>query len=130
MTYREQTREFGLREWRRYPPELAKEAWECLSAEELDDLKRIIERVHRHDLDGIRRAVTDLAVTRHRQRAKARRDAETDVRARILVGARLPREKAEEVRQAAQGTGRSVYRFVADAIERELEKCMNIQGNE
>ena len=130
MTYREQTRRNGVKEWRRYPPELAEKAWKCLSAEEVEDLKRLIERAVNGSLADCKRALNDYAVTRLRTRRKARQDAETDVRARTLVGARLPREKAEEVRQAARLTGRSVYRFVADAIERELEGCMNIHGNE
>lgn len=121
MTYREQTKKLGLKEWRRYPGELGVSAWKELQKEELEDLKRVIERAYNEDLKGAHRALRDFAVTRYRLRKKARRDAETDARTRVLVGARLPRETAERVKEAAQAEGKSVYRWVRDAIEKALD---------
>ena len=122
MTYRRKTRKKRLR----YPPEMAGLAWQSIAEREREALENVVRCAWAGDLTAVKEAMNDLAVTRLRARRKAERDSITDVRRRILVGARLPRAKAEEVRKAAQATGRSKYRFVADAIERELQRCMNI----
>lgn len=56
-----------------------------------------------------------------RRRAQQRRDsdAETDVKRRLLVGARLPRETAERYRECARSHGLSLYSFACSALERE-----------
>ena len=126
MTYRKQN---GIK-WLRYGREMSHIAWGEVGTEERNALEKIAKTAYQGDLDQAKRALNDYAVMRHRNRKKARRDAETDVRRRILVGARLPREKGEEVRSAALATGRSIYRFVSDAIDREVKRCMNMQADE
>ena len=60
-----------------------------------------------------------LAILLARQARKRASDRRTDHARRVLVGARLERDRAERYRQAAAQTGRSLYRFVADALECE-----------
>ena len=119
MTYRKHPRI----KWLRYDPELSGIAWKEVGKDEREALVKVVERALDDDFPGTKRALNDYAVARHRARRKAARDAEIDNRTRVLVGARLPRERAKEVKKAAALTGRSVYRFVADAIERELGIC-------
>ena len=114
----------------RYTDEVSRLAWEELGENERKLLEKAVERASASDLPGAKRALRDYAVTRLRARRKARNDAETDNRTRVLIGARLTREKGMEVKVCALATGRSVYRFVADAIERETARCMNMQNNE
>ncbi len=56
------------------------------------------------------------AARRARRRAYQAKDNER----RTLVGARLPRETAERVKDAARAERVSVYRWVSDAIDRAL----------
>lgn len=53
---------------------------------------------------------------------RARKRAARDGQARTLVGARMPRKDAQRAREAAQASGRSLYRFTMDAVEREIER--------
>lgn len=103
-------------------PEMAGLAWEAMQAEEREVLLNTVELLKMGHISLARKSLDHYAVVRYRNSVKARRDAIRDARARTLVGARLPRETAQEVREAAQDTGRSVYRFVADAVERELTR--------
>ena len=60
-----------------------------------------------------------LAAARQRASSRSESDAKTDHARRILVGARLPRQTAERYRECAAAHGLSLYRFVANALERE-----------
>lgn len=60
-----------------------------------------------------------LAAARQRTSARSESDAKTDHARRVLVGARLPRQTAERYRECASAHGLSLYRFVANALERE-----------
>ena len=60
-----------------------------------------------------------LAQAKRRTCQRSASDAETDLGRRILVGARLPRPQAEKHRECAASHGLSLYRFVANALERE-----------
>lgn len=91
-------------------------AWDAMPAAEK---RRIVEALRcacRDDVEGMKRALYHLAVVRHRRMI----DDERDRRSRVLVGARLDRVTAARVQRAARESGRSVYRFVADAIRKEL----------
>lgn len=50
------------------------------------------------------------------------RHQQRDVERRVLIGARLRREEADRYRAAARRSGRTLYRFVVDALEREATK--------
>lgn len=54
-----------------------------------------------------------------RIRARARYKEAWDHKSRVLVGARVPRARAEIYRQAAAHSDRSLYRFVLDALDHE-----------
>lgn len=103
-------------------PEMAGLAWEAMPAEEREVLLNTVELMKMGHISLARKSLDHYAVVKYRNSRKAMRDAIRDARARTLVGARLPRETAQDVKQAAQDTGRSVYRFVADAVERELTR--------
>ena len=126
MTYRKKSRKKRLR----YPPEMAALAWKSVGEREWEAMRNAIRSAWEGDLEAVKRAVDDMAVARMRARRKAERDARTDVRKRVLVGARLPREKGEEVKKCAARTGRSVYRFVCDAIQGELDKYTEVNPPE
>lgn len=54
-----------------------------------------------------------------RIRARARAKDSWDHDNRVLIGARVPRSRAEIYREAAARTDRSLYRFVLDALDHE-----------
>ncbi len=56
---------------------------------------------------------------------KARRKMrlEQDKKSRLTVGTKMPRWEAEIYRSAARETGRSLNRFVRDAIREEYTRC-------
>lgn len=54
-----------------------------------------------------------------RIRARARSKDAWDHDNRVLIGARVPRARAEIYREAAARTDRSLYRFVLDALDHE-----------
>ena len=75
--------------------------------------------------------LVDMAIARARTDRKRDSDAQTDRKRRQLVGARLPRHKAERCRACARLEGESVYRFVCSALERacsEVEARHRQQG--
>lgn len=61
--------------------------------------------------------IIEIRKARERDSAKASKNALSDAERRILVGARVRREDAERYRAAAEQSGRSLYRFVVDALE-------------
>lgn len=66
--------------------------------------------------------LTQQQLEKARQKQEqARKRAQRDNQARTLVGARMPRKTAQKAREAAQASGRSLYRFAMDAIEREID---------
>lgn len=97
-------------------------AWKSMPKRERAALLRTMKDAAMGDFDSVVDGLTRYAVARYQHSGKAARDAAADARKRVLVGARLPRETAERVKAAARESGRSVYRFVADAVERELER--------
>ena len=123
MTYRTQRhRKRAKTRSLRYSRETERVALEALTRTEREGLARVAEEAARHGQRAAIRAMKDYAVTRYRQSGKAAQDAARDGRTRKLVGARVSRDKAAQVEIAAMASGRSVYRFVTDALEAELER--------
>lgn len=108
----------------RYDSFELEEALEQLGKRDREALAGIAEKAARKDLPGVLDGLRDYAVTRSRQGRKARLDAQRDRKARVLVGARVSRERAELVKQAAQWSGRSTYRLVMDALEKEVQDTL------
>lgn len=67
-------------------------------------------------------AASDIILARARTEARRKSDKQTDTRRRVLVGARVPREAAEQYRAAAERAGISLYRWVANALEAAADK--------
>lgn len=63
-----------------------------------------------------------------RLRARTNYKETWDHNARVLIGARVPRERAEIYRDAAARTDRSLYRFVLDALEHEAAATLPTVG--
>ena len=57
-----------------------------------------------------------------KRRARSVRKSTWDGMSRVLIGARVPKALAEEIHTAAQDTGRTLYRFVMDALTAELAR--------
>lgn len=74
---------------------------------------------------GQRGFVSSLVLARRRAYLRSCSDAETDVKRRLLVGARLPRETAERYRECARSHGLSLYSFACSALEREYRRLTN-----
>lgn len=72
--------------------------------------------------DAIARHARDLAIICARRNAKRTSDRRTDNQRRTLVGARVRREEARRYQQAAKATGRTLYRFVCDALAAEAQR--------
>lgn len=117
MTYRTKKPRKALR----YDQITQKKAWDAMPKEERKYLWKFVEQTQRRHADRARKALDDYLVIRYRGTFKAARDAARDKRERVLVGARMPRETAEQVKRAAEGKGVSVYRWVSDAIEKALD---------
>ena len=86
-------------------------AWEAMPKEEREALEALVE------LAGDRERAMELAGTIARKRRKARLDAASDRGARVLVGARVPRREAEEIRHYAKDQGMSLYSFIREALQ-------------
>lgn len=76
----------------------------------------------REEQERMVRLLTNIGAARGRDLDKAESDARTDAARRCLVGPRLPQEQAQRCRRCADKLGISLYRFAADALERECER--------
>ena len=61
--------------------------------------------------------ITDIGAAKGRTLARRDSDGRTGFRRRSLVGARIARSQVERCQQCAQAEGKSLYRFVVDALE-------------
>lgn len=103
---------------------LYQNAWDSLGKEEKERLLKLVQAGRIGNQALISRALGGYAWWQYRSRFKARQDAQRDRQRRTLVGARLTREEVEQMKAAAAATNRSLYRFVADALRAELERCL------
>ncbi len=65
--------------------------------------------------------ISRLCLARRRAEQRWKSDMTTDQARRLLVGARIPRRKAEQYRRRAAAHGMSLYRFVCVALEKEYQ---------
>lgn len=89
-------------------------AWEAMPRDEREALEALVE------LAGDRERAWEVARTIAMKRRKAKLNRETDKEARVLVGARLPREEAFAIQREARRRGQSVYRFVRETLYNEV----------
>ncbi len=75
----------------------------------------------RWDRERMSDAVTEIGAAAGRDVRKAASDKRTDNARRKLVGARLPLADVERCRSCANAQGVSLYRFVAEALERACD---------
>ena len=69
----------------------------------------------------VSRVILELLAARGRTVKRQGSDRRTDTARRVLVGARVSRDKAEMYREAAARQGVSLYRFVVDALDAAAE---------
>ena len=97
-----------------------------LSAQERQAIKELLQQASKlkakADQERITKSVLSVASACARTNARRTSDRNTDHDRRTLVGARVKREDAERYRRIAQDTGRSLYRFVVDALEEEARR--------
>lgn len=89
-------------------------AWEDLPRDEREALEALVE------LAGGGERAWEVARTIAMKRRKAKLNRRSDREARVLVGARLPRQEAFEIQREAERRGQSVYRFIRETLYREV----------
>ena len=72
----------------------------------------------------IGRALLGIVEATARTERRRASDRETEPRRRVTIGARVKREFAARCQAAAEASGRSMYRFLHDALERE---CLAVE---
>lgn len=70
----------------------------------------------------VREAVGALAVYLSRRDTKHKYDRKRDNRTRVLIGARVSRTLADQVKEAAAAEGQSVYSWLTEAIREKLAR--------
>ena len=99
---------------------------EKLSGQEREALRNALREAQTITGTARRNRMTDallnMVEATARATGKRQSDRMTDSARRMLVGARIPRQMAEDCRQAAQASGRSLYRFVLDALAHEAHR--------
>ena len=102
-----------------------------LSAQERQAIRDLLQRAeaisNKRDRDAMTVRISLLANACARTNTRRDSDRRTDFDRRTLVGARVKRDQAERYREAAQASGRSLYRFVADALEAEANRVNGTQ---
>lgn len=89
-------------------------AWQALPEAEREALEAMAQLAGTQEARAL---ASSIAVERYRRGRKAQLNAKSDHAARVLVGARIPREEAEEIKRCAQSEGMSLYRFVREALQ-------------
>lgn len=95
-------------------------AWEALPQSERAALEAMAQLVPQEQREQAMELAHKLAEHRMSRARKARANAASDRKARVLVGARLPRSMAQAVADYAASQGMSVYRFVRMAIDEAM----------
>lgn len=97
---------------------------EILEALPRDEIAALTD-IARDGGEQIKEALYRYTILRARKARKGRKDYRADLNRRILVGARLPREEAWIIAQAANLQGVSLYQFCRDTLN---EKAREITG--
>ena len=96
-----------------------------LPADERRAIRKALEEVDTMEAREARnfaeKHIIGIAIAIERTNRRRTSDRRTDRERRVLVGARVPRERHEAYTRAAKASGRSLYRFVLDALEREYD---------
>lgn len=95
------------------------EAWEALDERERNALIKLVECAQPEERGIAREVAGALALYRYRKTRKAQKNRDSDQKARVLVGARVPREEARAVAREAARRGQSMYSFVRETLYRE-----------
>lgn len=92
---------------------------ELIPEGERENMTRIVAYARSGQLSHLQDQIMIYAI-RHAKRAqRAALNLPRDLETRLTVSARVKVEDAERYRAAAHSTGRSLYRFVIDALETE-----------
>lgn len=89
-----------------------------------DELQALYE-VAQAGGEAIKNPLYRYAQIRARKLRKARLNARSDSQRRVLVGARLPREEAWIVQNAAARKGLSLYAFCREALLKEAKSTIS-----
>lgn len=89
-----------------------REILEAIPKDELKALSAIAEEGG----ETVKESLYRYALLRGRKSRKGRKDYRHDLSRRVLVGARLPREEAWLIAQAANLQGVSLYQFCRDTL--------------
>lgn len=95
-----------------------------LSAEERRAIQLAMQKISRMTRQNRRtmtRAIMGIVEASARTAGRRASDRKTEPRRRVTIGARVKREFAERCQAAAEASGRSMYRFLHDALARECE---------
>lgn len=108
----------------------------------MNKLKRIMEAIDALPNDvaaalletkASKETIAAVAMANRRNSAKRASNRTTDTTRRKTISARLPGKEVAYYRALAEASGRSMYRFVADALKaealktvKELESCQQI----
>lgn len=90
--------------------------WADMSADEKAAVTRALNVAHDPS------SIVGIVMARSRTLRRQESDRATDAGRRILVGARVPRAFHARCKNCAEATGKSLYRFVFDALMRECVK--------
>ena len=105
---REEVRECRLKAY--------KLGWNDLSADEKAAVKRALNAAADPS------SIVGIVLARARTLRRKESDRVSDAGRRVLVGARVPRAFHARCKKCADAAGKSLYRFVFDALMRECEK--------
>ncbi len=76
--------------------------------------------------ESVEEAILKIALGRLRDFDRSRSDRLTDHARRVLVGVRVPRDRARAYREAAEREGVSLYSWVLDAFEDHLRNRTDV----
>ena len=92
-----------------------------MSAKEREAVEGAMRAVLQGGNDVLMR-IKDIPAATSRTRRKRKQDEESDKRTRMLIGARVRKELARDIKDLAYMRGVSVYRLVVDALEKLAEE--------
>lgn len=98
------------------------EAWQAMDERERNALRKLVECAKPEERGMAQTVVKALALYRYRKARKAQKNRDTDRKARVLVGARVPRSEYQAIKEAAYRNGQSMYAFIREALYRAAQE--------